>query len=357
MVVGSKVAIIRFDDKDDISLDHALKLIGGIDDLNTQKRSVTIKVGVFTTANEHHSSVSAVKAIINSFSKTPEILVTESDNYKGTGSERLQVWKELYTRNVVPFNLSQDTDTRQFQIAGETLQLSHVLFKPNVFASTHVLRTFERGSILKNLFGLVPDRKKARFHKKLPAALADLYEAIGGIDLAVMDGTYLWHAWGGPTTQMNTILVGRDAVAVETVGAILAGMNLQKMSVLQEFARRDLGETDIRKIEIVGANFDDLKKACETAIKNRRKRKSTEGPTTWGGRVNCAFANLVKEGFFKPPNKRTLQDVIGALETKGIPTKGQEEKIPSFLERRVKNRILKRKRENNAESYWIESEV
>ena len=357
MIVGSKVAIIRFDEKDDISLDNALKLIGGIDDLNNQKRSVTIKVGIFTTAIEHHSSVGAVKAIINSFSKAPEILIAESDNYKGTGSERLQVWKELFKRNVVPLNLSQDTDTRQFQIAGETLQLSHVLFKPNVFVSTHVLRTFERGSILKNLFGLVPDRKKARFHKKLPAALADLYEAIGGIDLAVMDGTYLWHAWGGPTTRMNTILVGRDAVSVETVGAILAGMNPQKMPVLQEFAKRNFGETEIRNIEIVGTNFDDLKKECETAIKNRRKRKSTQGPTTWGGRANRAFANLVKEGFFKSPNKRTLEDVIRALETKGIPTKGQEEKILSFLARRLKNGVLKRERGNGTEFRWTEPEA
>ena len=355
--MGSKVAIIRFDGKDDISLDHALKLIGGIDDLNNQKRSLTIKVGIFTTANEHHSSVSAVRAIINSFGKAPEILIAESDNYKGTGSERLQVWKELYKRNVVPFNLSQDTDTKKFQIADETLQLSHVLFKPNVFVSTHVLRTFERGSILKNLFGLVPDRKKARFHKKLPAALADIYEAIGGIDLAVMDGTYLWHAWGGPTTQMNTILVSRDAVAVETVGAILAGMKTEKMPVLQEFAKRDLGETDIRKIEIVGTNLEDLKKECEAAIKTRKKRKSTQGPTTWGGRANRAFANLVKEGFFKSPNKRTLEDVIRALETKGIPTKGQEEKILSFLARRLKNGVLKRERGNGTEFRWTEPEA
>jgi uncharacterized protein (DUF362 family) len=355
--VGSKVAIIRFDEKDDISLDNALKLIGGIDDLNNKTRSVTIKVGIFTTANEHHSSVSAVKAIINSFNKAPEIFVTESDNYKGTGSERLQVWKELYTRNVIPFNLSQDTDTRQFQIADETLQLSHVLFKPNVFVSTHVLRTFERGSILKNLFGLVPDRKKARFHKKLPAALADMYEAIGGIDLAVMDGTYLWHAWGGPKTQMNTILVGRDAVAVETVGAILAGMNLQKMSVLQEFAKRDLGETDIKNIEIVGTNFDDLKKECEAAIKTRKKRKSAQGPTTWGGRVNRAFASLVKEGFFKPPNKRTVEDIIQALQAKEISTEGQEKKIQNFLTRRVKNGTLTKESDKSGKFYWTHTQT
>ena len=349
----SKVAIIRFD-KDPISLDRTLELIGGLDDLNDTKRSVTIKVGIFTTKIKHHSSVDTVKAIIESFNKAPKIFVTESDNYKGTGIERLQVWKELFGGKVTPFNLSQDTDTRQFQIAGENLHLSHILFKPNVLISTHVLRNFEKGSILKNLFGLVPDRKKARFHKTLPKALADLYEAVGGIDLAVMDGTYLWHSWGGRTTPMNTLIVGKDAVAVETIGATLAGLNTQKMPVIQEFARRNLGETDINKIEILGIDFDKLREECEAARKSYRKIKKAKGALTWGGNTNRAFASLVKEEYFKPPNKRAIKDVIEALQAKGISTKGHEQKIPSFLLRRVKSGTLKRERDANGQFYWTE---
>jgi uncharacterized protein (DUF362 family) len=351
--VGSKVAITRFD-KDIISLDRALELIGGIDDLNDAKRPVTIKVGIFTTKIEHHSSVDTVKAIIDSFNKAPKVWVAESDNYKGTGTERLQVWKKLFGGRVVPFNLSQDTDTRQFQIAGENLHLSHILFKPNVLVSTHVLRNFEKGSVLKNLFGLVPDRKKARFHKTLPKVLADLYEAVGGIDLAVMDGTYLWHSWGGRTTRMNTLIIGKDAVAVETIGATLAGMNTQKMPVIQEFERRNLGETDINKIEILGTDFDKLREECETARKSYRKSKKANGALTWDGNTNRAFASLAKEGFFKTPNNRAIEDVIRALQAKGISTKGQEEKIPNFLARRVKNGTLKRERDANGQFYWTE---
>jgi uncharacterized protein (DUF362 family) len=353
--MSPKVAITRFDDKKKISLDQAFEMIGGIDDLNQNKRSVVIKVGVFTTKIKHHSSVSVVRAIIDNFNKSPHIFVTESDNYKGTGIDRLQVWKELFTDNVVPFNLSQDTETKEVRIADENLHLSHILFKPNVFVSTHVLRNFERGSILKNLLGLVSDRKKGRFHKKLPVLLADLYEAIGGIDLAVMDGTNLWHAWGGPTTKMNAILVGRDAMAVETVGAVLAGMNPQKMPVIQEFAKRGLGETDIKNIEIVGTDFDTLKKECEAAIKSSRKAKRIQGVLTWGGRTNHAFASLIKEGFFKTPNKRTLAEILKALEARGISTKGQEQKIINFLARRAKNGILKQVRGKGGEVYWSES--
>jgi uncharacterized protein (DUF362 family) len=353
--MGSKVAIIRFDDEKNVSLNQAFEMIGEIADLNQNKRSVIIKVGVFTTKIEHHSSVAVVKAIIDSFDKSPRIFVAESDNYKGTGTDRLQVWKKLFTGNVVPFNLSQDTETKEARIAGENLQLSHILFKPNVFVSTHVLRNFERGSVLKNLLGLVSDNKKGRFHKKLPVLLADLYEAIGGIDLAVMDGTNLWHAWGGPATKMNVILVGRDAVAVETVGAILAGMNPQKMPVIQEFAKRGLGETDIKNIEIFGADFDTLKKECEAATKSYRKSKRAQGALTWGGRTNHAFVSLIKEGFFKTPNKRTLPEILKTLEAKGISTKGHEQKIPSFLARRVERGILKRVCGKDGEVYWCQS--
>jgi uncharacterized protein (DUF362 family) len=352
--VGSKVAIMRFAAKDELSINRALEMIGGINDLNTPKKRVTIKVGVFTTKRAHHSSVDVVRAIINAFDEAPEILVAESDNYQGTGSERLKIWKELFIQNVAPFNLSEDTETRQFQIGGEDLQLSHVLFKPNVFVSTHVLRTFDRGSILKNLFGLVPDSKKSRFHKKLPGVLADLYEAIDGIDLAVMDGTNLWHAWAGPATPMNIILAGRDAVAVDTVGATLAGLNPKKMPVIQEFARRGLGQTEMENIEILGVDFSELKKECETATKAAKKNKRTQGAQTWGGKVNRTFSYLFEEGYFKPPEKRTLDDIIKALERKGLSTRGKEEKIPSFLARRVKSRTLVKERGDDGKSYWVQ---
>lgn len=355
-IVHSKVAIMRFAGKGNLSIDSTLETIGGINDLNTSERRVTIKVGIFTTMRAHYTSVGVVRAIINAFDKAPEILLSESDNYQGTGSERLQVWKELFADNVIPFNISEDTETRRFRIGGEDLQLSHVLFKPNVFVSTHVLRTFDRGSILKNLFGLVPDRKKLRFHKILPVVLADLYEAIGGIDLAVMDGTKFWHSWTGPTTPMGTVLVGRDAVAVETVGATLAGLDPENMPIMQEFAKRGLGETEMENIKILGADFGELQKEFENAIKAAKKAKRTQGAQTWGGKVNRALALLVEEGYFKPPKKRKLEDVVEALEKKSLSTKGKEDRIPGFLSRRVKSGTLTKECGDDGRLYWAEPE-
>jgi len=296
-----------------------------------------------------------VDAIIRRFDKAPKIFVVESDNYRGTGSERLQIWKQLYTERVVPFNLSGDSDTRRAKIVDQQMELSHLLFKPSVLVDTHILRSFESGSILKNLFGCIPDSKRMKYHKVLPTLLADVYEAIGGVDLAVLDGTYLWRGAGEAPVRTNTVLVGRDAVAVETVGATLAGLNPQRMPVIQEFVKRGFGEGSLENIDIVGASFESLLEKFSFAVKTQKKlRSSSSGPQTWGGRANRAFRSLVQEGFFKQPGGRTIEDVIKALETRGLSAEGKEGKIEIFLARRVKKEILRKSKNSDGKICWTQ---
>jgi len=272
-----KVVVVELGSDVKQSFNQAIQFIGEIDDLNTSKRSVIIKVGVFDHRTDHHTTVNVADAIISSFNKAPQIFIAESENYKGKALERLQKWNTLFTERVQPFDLSGDMNTRQVKVADETIGLSHILFKPNVFVSTHVLRTFEKGSILKNLLGLIPDRKKVRFHKKLEATLLDLYEAVGGIDLAVLDGTYLC---GGVTpnssrAKTNVLIVGRDAVAVETVGYALIGLDPEKIPIINRAMKRDLGEGRIEKIEVLGASFETLKERFAQLLKTSKKKDKT----------------------------------------------------------------------------------
>jgi len=273
----SKVAIVELGPDCRQSFNQAFSLIGNVNDLNTADRPVVIKVGVFDHTAGHHATVSVVEAITNCFDKAPQIFLTESDNYRGTGSERLQIWKTLFTEQVKPFNLSQDTDTKRVKIADETIGLSHILFKPNVFVSTHILRVYEKGSILKNLLGLIPESKKVRFHKKLEATLLDLYEAIGGIDLAVMDCTYLISGVAPNSGKIKTdfLIVGRDAVAVEAIGATLVGSDPEKMPIIQEAMKRDLGEGDLKKIEVLGMSVEALREKISFLLKDLKKKRKT----------------------------------------------------------------------------------
>jgi len=256
----SKVAIVKLGRDPRKSFAQGLKLIGGIDDLNKEKRTVVIKPGIFDHRKKNHPTVAVVDSIIKSFNKAPKIYLTESNNYKGTGTERLRLYDKVISKKVSPFNLSEDAETRRLKIAGERMDLSHVLFKPNVFVSVHVLRDSEMGAILKNLFGLVPIREKVRYHKKLVPVLLDIYGAVGGIDLAVMDATYAYQSIAtGAGSRAGYVFISRDAVAVDAVGGAVFGYDSKKMPIVRGAVKRGLGEGDINKIEIIGHTIEDVR--------------------------------------------------------------------------------------------------
>ncbi len=252
------VAVVDFE-----SFSQAIDIIGGIDDLNRPDRRLVVKVGIYNAKTGICTTPKNLNSIIDSFDLSPEILIAESDSSAGPGLERLEIWNECYNEKVVPFNLSNDTRTNEVEITGERVPFSHVFSEHRTFISTHVSRRYEQagkddimslGSIIKNLLGLILDKKKYRFHKDLPTALVDLYEAAGGIDLAVLDGTtvHLGFQKKRVTLSPNVLLVGRDAFAVEAVGLHMVGLDPLENPMLLEARKRNLGEIDLEKIEIVG---------------------------------------------------------------------------------------------------------
>jgi uncharacterized protein (DUF362 family) len=258
ILVTATVAVVAAD-----AFATALDLIGGIEDLHTSVRRVVVKVGIFNVETGICTTVPTLQSIITAFDRAHEVRVVESDSFAGPGLARLELWRDCYGGRVAPFNLSADPETRSVRVAGELVPLSHVLFAPRTFISTHVPRRYAEagdedlmnlGFVLKNLLGLIPDTKKFRFHKQLPTALLDLYEAVGGIDLAVLDGTRAFLGWREKrvTVSPRVLVVGRDAFAVEAVGAHLVGFDPAEMPVLREARARGLGETDLDRIDIRG---------------------------------------------------------------------------------------------------------
>jgi uncharacterized protein (DUF362 family) len=258
----SQVAVVEVDGEAEGAVRHAVELVDGCDNAQMRTTPVIVKVGIYTHTGPYtnYPTVDVVRGITSAFNDASTIYLVESDNYKGSGTERLHLYRELFTPPLAPFNLSEDADTRQVEIAGEPMALSHLLVHPNIFVSTHALRRSTRGTILKNLFGLLPLRKKAAYHKKLVPVLLDLFEAIGGINLAVLDATRTYSGTAGRRSRAtNVIIAGTDAVAVETVGATLVGPAPTEMPILQEAISRGLGEGDLDHIEILGTPIDDLK--------------------------------------------------------------------------------------------------
>jgi uncharacterized protein (DUF362 family) len=277
--MAAKVAVVRQGPDIRASFSHAVNLIGGIGGLNSAAREVVIKVGVFDPKHGRYPTIPVTQTIIDCFSATSRIYLAESDNYRGSGSERLQIWQKLFSDRVRPFNLTEDPNMQRVEIAGEEMELSHILFKPNVLVSTHVLRKYKQGTVLKNLFGLISFKKKARLHKKLAPVLMDLYEAVGGVDLAVVDATYTFS--GNPKRKgirTNLLIISHDAVAVDTVCAKLTGIKPDQVPVLQEAQIRGIGESNLDCIEILGEPLDSIAKEI-TGLIRASKRKPINNAT------------------------------------------------------------------------------
>jgi uncharacterized protein (DUF362 family) len=252
------VAIVDTD-----SFTHALDIIGGVDNLNMPEKKVVIKVGIYNPKTGICSTVKTLNAIIAAFEQASEILIAESDSGAGPGSKRLEVWNDCYTETAKPFNLSRDEQSQLVEVAGEEVPFAQTLLDPNTFISTHVLRRYEKagledlmnmGFVIKNLLGLILDTNKHRFHDHLPVALLDMYEAAGGIDLAVLDATHVFLGWEKQriTISPELLIVGKDAFAVEAVGAHMVGFDPTEMPVLVEARNRKLGEININRINVVG---------------------------------------------------------------------------------------------------------
>ena len=138
----SKVIALKTKDAK-LTFDSALQSLANIDDLNSPERSIIIKVGVFNPIKGIYTSISTIKAIVKRFNKTPRILIAESDSYGGPALERLNIWKDVFSEKVIPFNLTTDKNTRKVRVADEIVGISQSVFKPNVFVSTHVPRRYE----------------------------------------------------------------------------------------------------------------------------------------------------------------------------------------------------------------------
>ncbi|MFX1565428.1 MAG: DUF362 domain-containing protein [Promethearchaeota archaeon] len=270
-----KVALMEIGKDAAASFEKALKLLGGIADLNTPKREVLYKLGVFDPRQEAYTTIPVARAVVNNFPRAPKIWLIESDNYRGIGSERLQIWKDLFTERVVPFNLSEDTNTRNVDIAGEEMALSHLLFEDRVLISSHILRRYSRGSVIKNLFGLLPMRKKAVYHKNLESVVLSLFEAVGGIDLAAIDGTSVLPTPAAKKENripLNLFLVGRDAVAVDAVAFALLDTDPLKSKMLKMAGEQGLGEAHLEKIDIVGKDLEEIRDFIREKVKGKKKK-------------------------------------------------------------------------------------
>jgi uncharacterized protein (DUF362 family) len=234
---------------------------------------VLIKVNFITTKTWDTGATTdpiVVEAIIKKLEHLPvEIYVVESDATMTNADKAFEAtgMKEMCKQNGVEcLNLRHVKDRVKIDIPnGETLRNITVprIVTESAIISAAKLKTHMSTKVtlgMKNMFGLLPDKFKGKYHAKGISKVVVGINTVLKPALTVIDG-FVGMEGKGPTdgtpVKMDLIIAGKDVVATDATAARVMGFDPMEISHIRTAAQKGLGNID--NIEIVGSKLDDVK--------------------------------------------------------------------------------------------------
>jgi uncharacterized protein (DUF362 family) len=119
---------------------------------------------------------------------------------------------------------------------------------------------------MKNMFGLLPDKFKGKFHAKgISKVIVDINTVLKPA-LTVIDGFVAMEGSGptdGTPVKTDLIIAGTDVVATDATAARVMGFEPWEIAHIRKAHDKGLGNID--NIEILGSKLDDVKRAFKPA--------------------------------------------------------------------------------------------
>jgi len=272
-MTSSRVAIVK-GPRGHEPVYKALDLIDYRDALKGWDR-VLIKVNFITTKTWDTGATTdpiVVEAIIQRLQELPvEVLVVESDATvtNATKAFRVTGMAEMCERNGVEWlNLRHVKDRVELPIpdglALKKITVPRIVAESAVISAAKMKTHTETGVTLgmKNMFGVLPDKFKGRYHMKgMHKVILDINRAVKPV-LTVVDGFVAMEGRGpvqGSPVKMETIIAGRDVVATDATASRVMGFDPSKIGHIRMAHEAGLGEID--NIDIVGERLDAVARA------------------------------------------------------------------------------------------------
>ncbi|MFQ5560953.1 MAG: DUF362 domain-containing protein, partial [Nitrospinota bacterium] len=189
---------------------------------------------------------------------------------------------------------------KRLEIAKEAQDADVIINLPKL--KTHSLTRLTLS--VKNIFGCVVGKRKAQWHLNagtddmfFARMLVELYEEIKP-DLTILDGIVSMEGngpAGGTPRPTDVIVSGTDCVAIDTVVCNVLGKKWDYLFTNRAAKEKEIGETDLRKIEVSGDSLERVQ------VSGFVFPKSFEL-----GRVGAFLKKHVQSGFTQKP----VEDVL-----------------------------------------------
>lgn len=270
LLTTSKVVVVK-GDRGHEPVFKALELVD-YERVFTGCKRALIKVNFITTKTWDTGATTdpiLVEALIEKLKNLSiETYVVESDAtmtdadqaYKATGM------KEMCERNNVEFiNLRYVKDRVELRIPNcETLESISVprIVTESAIISAAKLKTHMSTKVtlgMKNMFGLLPDKLKMKYHiKGINKVIVDINTIIKP-KLTIIDGFVGMEGRGpsdGTPVKMNLVIAGEDVVATDATACRIIGINPHEVAHIRKANEKQLGNID--DIQVLGEKIEDV---------------------------------------------------------------------------------------------------
>lgn len=256
---------------------RAIALAGGVNEF--VDKPILIKVNFITTKTYETGATTdpiVVEALIQSIQPiNKQVFVVESDATMTDASKACEMtgMQSLCDRYSVQFiNLRYTKDKFKVNVpVPETLSeitLPRMVLESYVISAAK-LKTHDETQVtlgLKNMFGLLPDKFKAKFHARgIEKVIVDINSVIKPA-FTIIDGFFGMEGSGpvsGKPVKMDLIIAGKDPVATDAVASKVMGFEPTSIFHIKRAAEKGIGT--LEDIQVVGNSIESVRHIFERA--------------------------------------------------------------------------------------------
>lgn len=271
----------------DAMVREAVELLGGLDPCLRQAEKVLIKPNVCGGVPGKPGSftnprvLEAMIQLLGTMDVT--VYVGEADSCMYTADVMLPETgiSDVAARNGAEVvNLSQgsmvEIDVPNGYVL-KNIRVSKVVADVDAIISMPVMKTHCCTKVtlgVKAMFGILPERKKSRYHPKLDHVMVDIVSAIRP-RLTMIDATTAMEGEGpfnGDPVQLGLLVAGNNVVSTDACAAAIMGIDPLSIDHLKLASEKALGTISLDEIEVRGTSVEDVTRPFRQATPERRDR-------------------------------------------------------------------------------------
>ena len=256
------------------SVREAVDLIGGISNFVKKGQKVLIKPNLLSAkfpddiVHTHPEVVRAVVALVKEVGGIPVIADSPGAFFTVKSVDMIYSnsgMKEVAEQEGIELvRLDKVTHIQGYPIASFAKECDVIISVPKL--KTHNLAIIT--GAIKNMYGLMPGLYKVQCHKHAPhlqefsKTLVDIFSIVKP-DLSIMDGIIGMEGNGpgsaGLAKNIGLVLASEDAVSLDSIFSEIIGLNPSRNLVIKEAQLRNLGNSRLENIEILGEQLEAVK--------------------------------------------------------------------------------------------------